>query len=132
VNAIATTSESERAQAPAPGWRELWLKEDWWAIWLGLGIVAAAYLLFANWSSLKWLAVTPAKWSTFAELSDHFAHNAPRYLAQYAMWVAVFTLALSALGYKAREFIPSFTLLYILSVLIFSVGQWSEANRYNL
>ncbi len=21
------------------GWNELWLKEDWWAIWLGLGIV---------------------------------------------------------------------------------------------
>jgi hypothetical protein len=23
-------------------WRELWLKEDWWAIWLGLGIAALA------------------------------------------------------------------------------------------
>src|SRR5207253_1838790 len=21
------------------GWREIWFKEDWWAIWLGLGIV---------------------------------------------------------------------------------------------
>jgi hypothetical protein len=21
------------------GWREMWLKEDWWAIWLGLGQV---------------------------------------------------------------------------------------------
>jgi len=25
------------AQAPLR-WREPWLKEDWWAIWLGLGI----------------------------------------------------------------------------------------------
>jgi hypothetical protein len=41
------------------GWRELWLKEDWWAIWLGLVIVAIAYLLFTNGSSLRWLAVTP-------------------------------------------------------------------------
>ncbi len=27
-------------------WRELWLKEDWWAIWLGLGIVVIAYGFF--------------------------------------------------------------------------------------
>jgi hypothetical protein len=33
-------------------WREVWLKEDWWAIWLGLGIVLVAYLFFANGSSI--------------------------------------------------------------------------------
>ena len=42
--------------APQPlRWRELWLKEDWWAIWLGLGIVLVAYLFFANGASIKWL-----------------------------------------------------------------------------
>ncbi len=35
--------------APAPlRWHELWRKEDWWAIWLGLGIVVVAYALFVN------------------------------------------------------------------------------------
>jgi len=29
------------------------LKEDWWTIWLGLGIVAVAYALFASGSSIK-------------------------------------------------------------------------------
>jgi hypothetical protein len=28
------------------GWRELGLKEDWWAIWLGLAIIAAFVLLY--------------------------------------------------------------------------------------
>ena len=24
------------------GWRDLWHKEDWWAVWLGLGLVIVA------------------------------------------------------------------------------------------
>jgi uncharacterized integral membrane protein (TIGR00698 family) len=114
------------------GWRELWLKEDWWAIWLGLGIVLLAYVFFANDSSIRWIAVTPAKWSTFSQLGAHFSAHAVRYFAQFAAWLAIFTVALSALGYKARDFIISFVLLYVLSVIIFALGQWDQANKYNL
>jgi hypothetical protein len=45
---------------------ELFRKEDWWAIWIGLGLVAVAIALFANGSSIKWLAVAPQKWSHLA------------------------------------------------------------------
>jgi uncharacterized membrane protein YadS len=114
------------------GWRELWRKEDWWAIWLGLGIVVAGYFLFANGSSIKWIAVTPPKWSSLAQLGAHFAANWSRYLAQFGGWIAVFSLALSALGYRAREFIPSFVFLYVLSILVFIAGQWEQANYYNI
>src|SRR3974377_543244 len=69
------------------------LKEDWWAIWLGLGIVALAYAFFANGASIKWIAVTPAKWSTFAQLGQHLADNAPRYVAQFVAWLARFRIA---------------------------------------
>jgi uncharacterized integral membrane protein (TIGR00698 family) len=118
--------------APPLRWRELWLKEDWWAIWLGLGIVVIAYGFFANSSSISWLAVTPAKWSTFSQLEAHFTANYVRYIAQFVAWLAVFTLALTALGHKAREFIPSFIVLYVLSVVVFALGQWDKANTYNL
>jgi uncharacterized membrane protein YadS len=94
--------------------------------------VLAALILFAQGSSLAWLAVTPAKWSSFAQLGAHFSTNYPRYLAQFVPWAAVFTVALTTLGYKAREFILSFVLLYILSVVIFTIGQWDKANTYNL
>jgi uncharacterized integral membrane protein (TIGR00698 family) len=114
------------------GWRELWLKEDWWAIWLGLGIVIVGYLLFANGASLKWIAVTPAKWSNLDQLGAHFADNYIRYVAQFVLWIAIFSLALTSLGHKAREFIPAFVLLYVLSVAIFALGQWDQANKYNL
>jgi uncharacterized integral membrane protein (TIGR00698 family) len=121
-----------RGAATPLRWRELWLKEDWWAIWLGLGIVALAYAFFANGASIKWIAVTPAKWSTLAQVGQHFAGNAARYVAQFAAWLIVFSIALTALGHKARAFIPSFALLYVLSVAIFALGQWGKAVTYNL
>jgi uncharacterized integral membrane protein (TIGR00698 family) len=121
-----------QAIAAPPRWRELWLKEDWWAIWLGLGIVVVAYAFFANGSSIRWIAVTPAKWSTFSELGAHFAANYVRYIVQLLAWLAVFSLAVTALGQKARDFIPSFLILYVLSVIIFALGQWDKANTYNL
>ena len=32
--------------AEITGWSELWQKEDWWAIWLGLGLVIAAIIAY--------------------------------------------------------------------------------------
>src|ERR1700738_3029577 len=89
--------------SPRPGfsgWSELWLKEDWWAIWIGLGIVLVAYVLFANGDSLKWIAVTPAKWSDFSQLAAHFSANFLRYIAQFGLWLAIFTAATAILGHK--------------------------------
>ena len=113
-------------------WRELWLKEDWWAIWLGLGIVVVAYVFFANGASIRWIAVTPAKWATWSQLGSHFAANYQRYIVQFLVWLGIFTLALTVLGHKARDFIPSFVVLYLLSVGVFAIGQWDKANTYNL
>jgi uncharacterized membrane protein YadS len=113
-------------------WRELWLKEDWWAIWLGLGIVVVALALFARGTSISWIAVTPPKWSAWAQLGAHFAASWPRYLVQFIAWLAAFSLALSALGHRARDFIPAFVILYALSLAVFVFGQWDKANTYNL
>ena len=44
-------------------WSDLFRQEDWWAIWIGLGLIAAAVALFAGGSSIKWIAVAPQKWS---------------------------------------------------------------------
>ncbi len=127
-----TAQTLDRTTPQSSGWRELWLKEDWWAIWLGLGIVVIAYLFFADGSSIKWVAVTPAKWHSFDQLGAHFAANYLRYIVQFLLWLAIFTVALTALGHKAGEFIPSFIFLYIFSVAIFALGQWDQANKYNL
>ncbi len=121
-----------RSTRSSRGWTELYLKEDWWAIWLGLGLVLVGYSLYAQGYSLRWLAVIPAKWSTFGQLATHFETNWPRYAVQFVFWLAVFSVALTALGYRLRAFVASFVLVYVLSLLIFIVGQWDQASSYNL
>ncbi len=111
---MSRTEAGFAGAAPRPdsaGWQEFWRKEDWWAIWLGLGLVLAGYLLFASGASIKWLAVTPAKWSNWAQLGAHFGDNFMRYLAQFALWLVTFAIALTALGHRARDFVPAFVFL---------------------
>jgi len=129
---IESGSPATRTPPPASQWSELWRREDWWAIWAGVGIVLVGYILYANGSSLKWIAVTPAKWGNNSDLLAHFSDNASRYVAQFALWLAIFAVALAAMGHRLRHFAWSFTFLYLISIAIFAIGQWSHANQYNL
>jgi len=114
------------------GWTELWRKEDWWAVWLGLGAALAAYALFVNGSSIAWLAVSPPKWSTLAQLFAHFEVNAARYLVQFAVFLGLFSIAASLIGYSVRHFVPGFVLIYLLSLVVIAAGAWDRAIFYNL
>ena len=73
------TKQCADEQPPAPsgmGWKELYLKEDWWATWLGLGIVLAAYFFFAGGSSMKWIAIArqngqpSANWAAISPITS--------------------------------------------------------------
>ncbi|MGH8121020.1 MAG: YeiH family protein [Gammaproteobacteria bacterium] len=114
------------------GWRELYLKEDWWAIWLGLGMIVAAWLFFSAGSSLKWLAVAPAKWSALSELGGHFSSAWPRYLAQFFLWLGVFSFSMKLMGHRLQEFIPAFVFVFVAAVVINCIGAWKYASAYNL
>ncbi len=114
------------------GWTELWKKEDWWAIWLGLGIIIVAYLFFINGSSIKWIAVHPGKWSNFGQLFSDFGAHFGQYVAQFVLWLIILGISTSALGYKLSEFIPSFVFVYVFSIIIFMIGAWDQAHHYNL
>ncbi len=114
------------------GWSELWRKEDWWAIWLGLGLVLAATVAFLAGGSLKPIAVKPASWDSLATLRDHFATQWPWYVAQFLLWATAFGVGVWAMGWKLREFLPSFLFVYLASLAIFVIGQWKQAGAYNL
>ena len=129
---MSDIASGTRATTAPSGWRELWVKEDWWAIWIGLAILAVGCALYVGGGSLRWVAVVPARWSSPAQVAADVSANWLRYLAQFAFWLAAFSVALSALGFKTREFVPAFAFLYVLSFVVFVAGQWDKASIYNL
>ncbi|MDA8326492.1 MAG: putative sulfate exporter family transporter, partial [Nitrospiraceae bacterium] len=125
----------EAPQKQPMGWKELYLKEDWWAIYLGLGITIVALISFLSGSNIvKSLAINPGglKWSSLGQLGDHFSKNLSLYFIQMISWLVVFGISTRIMGLKTREFIPSFIVLYLLSIVMFSISGWVNASKYNL
>ena len=115
-----------------PGWKELWLKEDWWAVWIGLLLVLVAYGFFLSGSSIDWIAVAPKKWATLNELGADFAAKSVRYLVQCGLFLALFATGGAALGHRPKEFIPSFLFVYVISLVLNIAGAWVKASVYTL
>jgi len=118
--------------AVKPGWSDLYLKEDWWAIWLALGIIAAALIFFFGGSTIKPIAVKPPVWENVASLQAHFADAWPWYIAQFLMWLAIFTVSIRIMGLKVSEYVPGFAILFLVSTLIFVVSSWRTMKDYNM
>jgi uncharacterized membrane protein YadS len=113
-------------------WSELTRKEDWWAIWIGLGLIVVAITLFAGGGSIKWIAVAPQKWSHLPEVGAQLRSHGLQYLALFVLWSVLFGIAASALGFHAVRFLSSFAVIYVSALALYFLGQWDQASRYSL
>jgi len=124
------------AKPPSGGWSDVYLKEDWWAIWLGIGLMVLAILLFEGGASgiAKAIAINPGglKWTTFDQLGAHFAANGNLYLYQFLFWLVLFGVTTRIMGVPLAQFIPSFLILYVLSVIMFAIAGWANAAKFNM
>lgn len=119
----------EEAKKPM-GWKELYLKEDWWAIYLGLGIVIAAIAFFYTSNPfLKSLSVLPPSWTDFSKLIEHFSSKIGWYALQFIFWFIIFSISTRILGFRQSEYIPSFIFLYILSIITFIIGEYEPLSK---
>jgi len=118
--------------APHSSFTDLFRKEDWWAIWIGLGLVVAAVVLFAAGGSLKWIAVAPQKWHQLTDVGAQLQENGTRYAALLVLWCAAFSLGAAGLGMRVSRFVPAFLTVFAASAAIYFVGLWDQAAHYNL
>jgi uncharacterized membrane protein YadS len=130
--------ESARAGQAQPGHEErfaafhdLFSTEDWWAVWIGLGVVAIAYVIFAAGGSIKPITVAPAKWSGLSALGGDLGSHILGYIGLWAAFAVVFGVSIAAQGGSALRFVRAFTVLFIVSALVFAVGAWTQAVHYN-
>jgi uncharacterized membrane protein YadS len=109
--------------------------EDWWAVWIGLGIFALSLASLAGLDPVGWMA-RPRPWE-WTDATGAFAWSkllapaGPAYtgwhpLASFAMTYVVFT-ALFALGARhlrldVRRFVAGFTMLFLVTWAAWIVG----------
>lgn len=113
-------------------WSKLFKLEDWWAVWLGVGIVIVALLFFAFGGSLKSFAVSPPKWSSISTVSEHFLSNFGWYLLLYFVFTVIFTISIKIMGLNIKEYISGFSIVFLFSVIILVLSNSSFASNYNL
>jgi len=131
MSQFADSIRNPAARRASP-WSELIRKEDWWAIWIGVGLIAVAAALFAGGSSIKWLAVAPQKWSHVSDIAAQLQANGLRFVALFVLWSVLFGLGLALLGIRFSAFIPAFAVIFLVSSAIYFLGLWDQAAHYNL
>jgi uncharacterized integral membrane protein (TIGR00698 family) len=116
------------------GLSDLWKKEDYWAVWIGFGLVIGALLFWLAGSVfLKTIAVSfPGNWTDFSKIMSHLSANAVNLLLLWLVFAVLFSIAIVALGHNIREFILGFTILFIASIIIYILGTSKFSNHYNL
>jgi uncharacterized membrane protein YadS len=112
--------------------QELWKKEDYWAVWLGLGIVLVALATYFSGGSIKGWAVTPGGWSTLGDLGADLAKNGTALITVFAVFGVVFTISVAIMGRSIKEFIPGYIILFLGSVAIFYLAGWSVVKKADL
>ncbi len=101
------------------GFQKLWKTEDWWSVWLGLGLVLVAIIALWSGTSIKGWAVLPGKVSDFGKVWADLAKNFGGYLTIFIVFGLVFSFSMKLMGHKLSHFIPGFIILFVGSLIIF-------------
>ena len=145
VKASKAAKAKEAVPAAAEG-NKILGSEDWWAVFIGLGIVVLAFVLWAAGSSLNIFAAKIPSWGSWSFLFEGgdvvkngatthaagLAQRWPNILALFALFAVVFGVAAYFLRLKVQAFLGGFLALFVLSFVINVFSTSKFANSYNL
>lgn len=123
---------SNNTKTNGGGLKSLYLKEDWWAVWIGLGIIVIAFIANAMGGNLSMFTPKIAGFSDWSTVPADLAGQAPKLIALYIAMVIIFTIASTIMGRKPGHFVAGFTLLYVMAVIVQILGSWEAAKAINL
>ncbi|HQN97570.1 MAG TPA: putative sulfate exporter family transporter, partial [Thermoanaerobaculales bacterium] len=111
---------------------KLWTTEDYWAVWLGLGVVLLALAAYWAGGSIRGWAVTPGSWSAVSQLGGDLARHWGGYLAVFALFGIVFAVSMAIMGRSVGEFVRGFVLLFAGSLAVSYLAGWSVMKKADL
>ncbi len=114
------------------GGLKLFKTEDYWAIWLGMLVIALAMGAFWAGTTIKGWAVTPGTWSSFDALGEDFARHIGAYVVVYLGFGVVFAVSMRMMGRNVKEFLAGYTLLFLGALIIFYLAGWKVMKRLDL
>ena len=115
---------------------DLWKKEDWLAVWIGFVVILIACIAvltgafdfsaakFSTWH--LWENVAEKK-SLLAQLNGAFWG---KLLKTFVVLALLFTCGVKLQGRKVKEFLPAFTCLFVLAVIVRLISAEFTLNRY--
>lgn len=114
------------------GLKALYLKEDYWAVWIGLATIVIGLIVWAAGGNLKWLSVSIPSYTNFADMPALVAPVLPKALVLFVVLATVFSCAMKIMGHQVSTFLKGFTLLFVMAVIVQILGSWSVAKTLNL
>ncbi|MDQ5988024.1 MAG: hypothetical protein CSYNP_03777 [Syntrophus sp. SKADARSKE-3] len=114
------------------GFEKLWKTEDWWSVWLGLGIVLVAIIALWMGTSIKGWAVLPGKVTDMGKAWADLAKNFGGYVTIFIVLGVVFSFSMKLMGHKLSHFIPGFIILFVGAVIIFYLSSLQIMIDFNI
>lgn len=110
----------------------LWLKEDYWAVWIGLGTILIALLIYKLGGSIGPLGVGFEAFDNFSVVPGQLAGLIPHLILLYVVLAIIFAVAIKIMGHSIPQFLKGFTLLYVMAIIVQILGSWNPAKALNL
>lgn len=113
-------------------WSNLWLKEDCWAVWIGLGAIIIALIGYKVGFTLQPLAAKFESYQAFDVVPGQLAAVMPKLFALFVCLAIVFSIAVKIMGRKVSQFLMGFIILFLLAIFVQVLGSWKVAQTLNL